>query len=454
MKIDVLMIGFRHVQATQGGIETHVRHLAEELASLGLNVAVAVRKRRRIEPADAAKAHAPYRSMDPSASGTRVDFRLCRIFPDATDGSSDGAMGINTNQGELLSTGEKAAGNKILIIPIWSPRFVAFEAIVHSLLCILYAAIVRPRIVHIHAIGPGIVAPLASVLGLRVVATHHGQDYHREKWGALARFVLHTGEVMQALAANEIICVSKSLSERLTKRYRRSYTYIPNGVNEVGACHASAILDKLALRPGGYILTVGRIVPEKRQGDLIDAFNAAAITDMKLVIVGGGETGSDHVVQIADKATRSLNVIMAGFREGADLEALYANAAAFALPSSHEGLPIVLLEAMAHGCELVVSDIEPHREFAFAEESYHPVGDIHFLADRMRNAVERSASNGSAKDWSAQLHRYRWPAVARQALDVFRLVDHQIGQTHIPNMNEPVRATLPTRLSLSFRSKA
>ncbi len=435
MKIDVFMIGLRHIHGTQGGIETHARHLAEELSALGVIVAVAVRKRRQGEMTGDTRSFSASRSSEPSLAAINTS-------PEPHDKHEQAVANVATKTASAAvsatarasGSGNSNSGGMVKIVPVWSPGFSAFDAIIHTLFCVLYAAIIRPRVVHIHAIGPALVAPLARLLGLRVVATHHGEDYRREKWGRLARVVLRIGEVMQAMAANEIICVSRSLTTRLTARYRRHYTYIPNGVNEARPRKPSSILRELGLRPRGYILTVGRIVPEKRHDDLIEAFAVARLPDMKLVIVGAGETGSDHASNISQQAATHSNVIMAGFREGTDLSILYAHAACFVLPSSHEGMPIVLLEAMTHGCKLVVSDIEAHREFAFAEDAYHVVGDIGDLADKMKRNIRSPVTSGC--DWNNQLRRYRWRLIARHVLDVLRLVDQRIGQTSGEDVSE------------------
>lgn len=390
MKIDVFMMGLRHIHATEGGIETHVRHLASELALQGLNIAVAVRRRAHM------------RDRPPTPQDTAVSTPL-----------------------QQSATGDRNPC-PIRIIPIWSPRIFALEAILHSLFCVLYAAIMRPRIVHIHAIGPSLVAPIARCLGLRVVATHHGQDYEREKWGPVARAVLRLGEKTQATFANEIICVSQSLSETLRRRYHRNYIYVPNGVPAAKQPSSPHLLEKFALRPNGYILAVGRLVPEKRHCELIDAFVAAKIHNVKLVIVGTGTPKfTDRLVR---KAKGVPDIVLAGFQDGENLDALYAHALVFALPSSHEGLPIALLEAMAHGCEVVVSDIAPHREFGFSNGRYHAVGDVPALSARMRNVALRAVLKSDRCDWTAVLNHYRWPSIARQTLDVFRSVDPLLGR--------------------------
>ncbi|KQV43448.1 hypothetical protein ASE37_01125 [Rhizobium sp. Root268] len=337
----------------------------------------------------------------------------------------------------------------IRLVSIWSPPIAAFDAIVHSFLCVLYAAVVRPRIVHVHAVGPSLVVPLARLFGLRVVATHHGEDYRREKWGWAARFLLRGGEIMQAGFANRILCVSQPLTERLKRRYRRDYIYIPNGVAASGAALPTAILDTLDLKPHRYILTVGRIVPEKRHFDLMAAFAAARMPGMKLVIVGLGENGSRYAADVAKAAAMTPDVIMAGFREGADLEALYAQAAVFALPSSHEGLPIALLEAMAHGCDVLISDIEAHRALKLPATAYHALGDIEQLCDDLRFASRRAALPGRRRDWSVKLSVYRWPRIARQVLEVFHDLDARIGEAE----TRTVRATGYIRIPSMVRGK-
>ena len=64
------------------------------------------------------------------------------------------------------------------------------EAFVHTFLSILYARRTGADIVHIHAVGPALFTPLARMLGLKVVVTHHGADYDREKWGRFAKWIL------------------------------------------------------------------------------------------------------------------------------------------------------------------------------------------------------------------------------------------------------------------------
>jgi glycosyltransferase involved in cell wall biosynthesis len=380
MTIDVFMIGLRNISGTQGGIETHVHHLSRELDQLGLRVAVAVRS--------------PY-----------------------------------APRGQVL------AGTNIRIIRLWSPSMQALETIVHSIIAILYAAVTRPRLVHVHAVGPSVVLPLARLFGLKVIATHHGEDYRREKWGPVARLILRCGETCQAWFAHGLICVSRSLSKTLASRHGREFRFIPNGVARMDGHSHSGILHELALTPQRYMLAVSRLVPEKRHLDLIEAFAGLRRERVKLVIVGAADHESAYSKRLYEAARRDRNIVLAGFRKGAQLSELYEHAAVFALPSSHEGLPIALLEAMAHGLKIVASDIPAHRDLELGEQSYHPVGNVPELGARLRVQLDADTPR---PDWSAQLQPLRWDAIAAASLLAYRDVDPRIGAQPQPIQSPPL----------------
>lgn len=369
MAIDVLMIGLRSVAGTQGGVESHVHHLSRELDNLGLNVAVTVRT--------------PYAPVGQTLPGTRVK-----------------------------------------VVRLWAPRSTSTEALTHSFLSVLYAAVTRPRVVHIHAVGPSMVIPFARMLGLKVVTTHHGEDYNREKWGRVAKWMLRCGELFQAKFSNGMICVSKSLSARLSQQYGRPFTYIPNGVVKPEKLMPSGVLSELGIEPNGYIVTVSRLVPEKRHLDLIEAFSKTNNSGLKLVLVGAADHKSAYSQQVIDAASRTSGVILAGFRKGAELQDLFENSAVFALPSTHEGLPIALLEAMAHGCKVVVSDIPPHLDLELSPDNYHKVTDTDDLSAKI---AKQHVADGSRQDWSGKLQQFRWDVIALKSVEKYRSVDPRIG---------------------------
>jgi glycosyltransferase involved in cell wall biosynthesis len=305
----------------------------------------------------------------------------------------------------------------------WLPtlRHQSLEAVIHSLIGVFYAAIRRPRLLHIHGIGPNIVTPLARLFGLRVVSTHHGDDYEREKWGPLARMILRQGERHTVLSAHACISISPVGAKTLRERYQRDVSFIPNGVAALSPVRPGTMMAEHGLEAGRYIVNVARLVPEKRQVDLIDAFEKAALPGVKLVLIGGADHETPYARTLRERTAANPMIDMTGHVSGAPLAELFSNAGLFVLPSTHEGLPIVLLEAMHYGRQVLVSDLPVYRAMGLPEDCIFPVGNVDALAERLRAAF---VSPPEPIDWSHMLDRYRWRGVAEETAAIY---DRLIG---------------------------
>jgi glycosyltransferase involved in cell wall biosynthesis len=363
--VKIMVLGIRGFPGVQGGVETHAEQLYERLAQMGCEVEVLVRT--------------PFVSSEQRALGS---IRLRRI---------------------------------------WSPRTSGFEALVHSFLGVLYAGVMRPDVLHIHAIGPAIVTPIARLLGLRVVVTNHGPDYDRDKWGRFPKWVLRTGESLGMRCANARIAISHVIEQLINTKYGRDADLIPNGAVPVTLQTETAEIERFGLQPGRYFIHVGRIVPEKRSLDLIKAFAIARPPGWKLLLVGKG--GDDeYSLEVAAAAERH-GVVMAGFQRGATLAQLYTHAGAFVLPSSHEGLPIALLEALSYGLPALASDIPANLEVGLNRSCYFPMGDVEDLAVRLA-ALAAEPSDDAERDrrrrWVTE--RYDWSRIAQQTREVYERV--------------------------------
>ncbi|MGO4526454.1 glycosyltransferase family 4 protein [Microvirga sp. 2MCAF35] len=294
------------------------------------------------------------------------------------------------------------------------------EAISNAIIALLYARFqLHADIVHIHAIGPALVAPIAKALGLRVVVTHHGKDYDRDRWHALAKNVLRLGEYCALHFADHIIVVSPSLTEMLKTRHqsRSSHiTFIPNGathVLDVAQEHAdsSALLDKFNLTSGRYIITVGRLVPEKGIDFLIKTFKRANC-GTKLVVVGDAGMDQSYVDALHQEADG--NLIFTGYLGQADVIGLLRQASLFVLASRHEGLPIAALEAAMSGCPVLLSDIEPNLDLGFPAKSYFRVGDIEDLERKLR-----APHHAFKVDPPGVLKNYDWNRISEATSEIY-----------------------------------
>ena len=261
---------------------------------------------------------------------------------------------------------------------------------------------------------------IPKLFGIRVVATIHGLDWQRAKWGNLATRVLKAGEKIAVRCADEIIVLSRGMQEYFKKEYGRDTTYIPNGINRPEKRGINLIREKYGLKERGYILFLARIVPEKGLHYLIDAYKQID-TDIRLVIAGGSSHSHEYVEQIAAMAADDPRIVMTGFVQGEILEELYSNAYFFVLPSDVEGMAISLLEAMSYGNCCLVSDID---ECAAVEDKAcrFKKGDVADLRDKLKELLEDEEKVACYRKESADYvcKRFRWDDVTVRTLRLYQ----------------------------------
>jgi glycosyltransferase involved in cell wall biosynthesis len=361
----VTMLGIRGFPNVQGGAETHAQNLSARLVELGCEVEVIVRS--------------PY-----------VPRRRRSTFAGAR------------------------------LVRLWSPRIKGVEALAHTFLGVLRSAWTRPDILHIHSVGPALFTPLARAFGLRVVVTHHLANYENKKWGPAARLLLRLGERAGMLCANGRIAVSAMLAKRMEGTYRVPVALIPNGVGRPRKLQSTKTLTAFGLEPGRYALTVARLDEQKRQLDLIRAYARIPSPAWKLALVGSADYASVYARAVVQAAAETAGVVLLGTQTGDALSELFTHAGVFVLPSSHEGQPIAVLEAMSYGCPTILSDIPSHREIGAAPAQFVGVGDIPALAQRLKEAFAAADRRLDVAEQERFMRRHDWGEIARHTVDVYR----------------------------------
>jgi glycosyltransferase involved in cell wall biosynthesis len=307
----------------------------------------------------------------------------------------------------------------VKLVDIFSPKKKSIEAIMHTFLAVCHAKRKGFKYIHIHAIGPALMIPFARLLGLKVVMTHHGPDYDRQKWGRTAKVMLKAGEYCAAKFANEIIVISENINNILKIKYSRHNAHlIYNGVNLPTPTISDNYIKKLKLQRGNYIIAVGRFVPEKGFHDLIEAYLQSGIKQ-KLVLAGDADHETDYSRNLKQQA-KTNGIVLTGFIKGEKLNEIFTHTALFVMPSYHEGLPFALLEAMSYNLNVLVSDIPANKEVGLAADSYFQCGNVVQLAEKLQKNVN-SKKNSNFTEILKE--KYNWKTIAEQTKEVYNLLE-------------------------------
>lgn len=315
-------------------------------------------------------------------------------------------------------------GVKIVTIPTTNG---AASVPIYSFLATLHAAICRYDCVSFRASGPCAMIPLAKFFGLRVVASLHGIDSQRDKWGGFASKYLEFGEKMAAKKADVCLVLSKNMKEYIDTRYHTNSVLFANGIDRPEYHKPEIITKKYSLEKDNYILSLGRIVPEKGIHYLINAYRKCK-TDKNLVIAGGAESNKDYYNQLLELAKGDERIIFTGFVVGQEIQELYSNAFIFVLPSNLEGMANSLLEAMSYSNCCLISDIPENTEVVNDKAEWFKKGDEISLQEKLQKLVDNPKLVQEYKSNAGEyiLKKYSWDLIVDQMLRVYsgEIVDY------------------------------
>lgn len=303
---------------------------------------------------------------------------------------------------------------------VWTLDKKGLAAMTSSFSAAIKAAFGKYDVVHFHAEGPCAMLWIPKMFGKKCVATIHGLDHQRAKWGRFASWYIRTGEKCAARLADEIIVLSENVQKYFLENYGRQTNFIPNGVSRPENADADVISKEYGLIKDEYLLFLGRIVPEKGIEYLIKAFKNVK-TDKKLVIAGGSSDTSDFDRQIRELATDDDRIIFTGFVQGRMLEELYSNAYLYVLPSDVEGMPLSLLEALSYGNCCLTSDI-PECATVIGECGVtFKKGSVDELEVRLQELCNDENAVNTLKNTAADYvcEKYNWDDVTAQTLRLY-----------------------------------
>ena len=238
-------------------------------------------------------------------------------------------------------------------------------------------------IYHYNAWPPTMASWLAVFCGKIIVYQSHGLEWKRTKYSSFQQKIMKFMEWLTVKMMNNITAVSQEQVNYFLRQYGKSCVRIPSAVNLPVSHYDSDILGRFNLESEGYYLFLGRLEQGKNVDYLTTAFNKSGIKGKKLVIAGSNDADLKYVEYLHQLGAENTNVIFTGAVYGNDKEKLLSNCFAFCLPSTSEGLPITLLEAMSHKRICLASDIPANKEALGDSGVWVKYEDVDDLCDKL-----------------------------------------------------------------------
>lgn len=259
---------------------------------------------------------------------------------------------------------------------------------------------------------------MGPVLRRRQMALIHDAQVHDvpESYSRAFRLAYRWLQPWLARRAAIIATVSQHSARRLQHHGiggGREFAVLPNGIDHFGEIAPdTAILPRLGLRPGDYLLAIGARARHKNIALLIAAYHAWKGPKPPLVLVGAPWVGLE-----SGSAQPAPELIWTGRVSDGELKALYAGAKLFLLPSLTEGFGLPALEAMACGCPVLTSNAGALSECCGDAAAYCAPQDDQGWSATMAHLASNPPKLAALREAGvARSALFRWDATAGQLL--------------------------------------
>jgi glycosyltransferase involved in cell wall biosynthesis len=279
----------------------------------------------------------------------------------------------------------------------------------------------RPDVFHSHLWrGDLIGIPIARLAGVkRIFSTKHNVNYF-----CGIKNILVPWDILAMRLASKVIAISKAAKDFYQRNplYKNvAFEVVSNGVDikKFSRCHKKNLGENSAVN----ILTVATLKRKKGHVHFLEILKRLCDVDYVWHLVGDGPE-KKHIQQKASQLGILDRIKFHGIQE--DTLPFYEQADVFALPSLWEGLPLVLIEAMAAGVPVMASEIEATREI-LEDGKTGMLFDIHnpeesaakimfFLKEILQDAQRRETMAACAKHKAAQ---YSIETMARKYTNLY-----------------------------------
>ena len=284
----------------------------------------------------------------------------------------------------------------------------------------------RGALVHVHtgqAFVPEIVSLVCGVLRRPYVAHVHLLVRPSGRLGRLLPIYQRAvfSAVLRRSAA--VVCLSEDMRQQVIRAHGLAsdrVVVIPNGIDEEWF-----VAPQRAAKPG-EILFVGRLTAQKNLGVVIRAM--AELSDARLTVIGDGEELAS--LEGLSAELELTNVSFVGRRKPEEVRAAMMESSLLVLPSTHEGMPLVLLQAGAVGLPVVASDIPELRETGLTGRLV-PADDPAAWARTLRELLTNDSVLENMADEAIRLvESRRWECVVPKWMDLYsRVLSRNLHET-------------------------
>ncbi len=290
-------------------------------------------------------------------------------------------------------------------------RILKTDKLLYYVAAIFMALRLRPHIVHFQGLGSALFLWAYKLMGAKTVVRYGSADYLVGKWGTLGKLGFLLSEY-QLRFADAVISVTPALADRLARRgIEHNVHVIANAADPLPA-NADA-----EIPAGDYILSVGRVTAQKNVANLVRGHEifARGETNAPKLVVAGGLDETDYVAGLQPLLTE--RVVLAGKFARSAMGPLYRSCKVYINASLHEGSSNAVLEAIAAGCPILLSDIPENRDFGLPSDNYFDPDS----PDAIAGALKRALDDPSA--FVVDPRQYlTWNAVAERTLDIYRRI--------------------------------
>jgi glycosyltransferase involved in cell wall biosynthesis len=309
---------------------------------------------------------------------------------------------------------ETWAGAHLVHLP--TVRSKHLDTLAHTALSTLHLAVRRRPDIAIYFIaGNAPIVPLARLARIPAILQIDGLDSERAKWSGPAKAYLRFAERIAPRAANIAVTDSQTVADDYERRYGRRIPAIPYGAS-LPDPGTDEWCERLDVTPGRFILFVGRLVPENNAHLLLQAHRLLR-PDWPLVIVGDAPYADDYIAQL--RADAGPDVRMPGYVFGDGYAELVHRCGIMCAPTEVGGTHPVIVEGMAAGATMLVSDHGPNLEVVGdTAATFSLAGGARSLADALGALIADPAGRDELGARAAQraAERFSWDACAEAYL--------------------------------------